>query len=444
MDLSERNKFEVDVYFPSSNDYSGPLSPTASLKLQNSLMGANAWMTQTEIVHTINTFDVWHTLLFDFSDIADSINYDQIVVQLGGEGHWVPAQFYFDDFYLKHVPEINVLAPNGGEQIEQGSSFQIEWDYNYWDGDIKIELQKGQQSPQLIVYNLPASDSSFTWNVMPTQDPGDDYRVIITSLDNDFPSDTSDTYFTILEVTTVQAGFTADMSTGDPTSWEWTFEGGTPGTYSGQAPPYISYDMAGEFDVTLEVSNGSTSDILTMEDYIMVGEVPVSDFEAEPTQLIAGEQVDFTSYSSGEDLSFEWFFEGGTPENSTEENPAGVVYSSAGIYDVRLIVTNQFGSDTLVKTDYIDVMPVGLDEYELKSFSIYPNPAQDIISIETETGADYDVHITSMTGNILGKHNFNGKKIVIDINDLNPGIYLVILRNTQTGEDFVRKIIVAK
>jgi hypothetical protein len=100
MDLDELNIFELLVYFPSSNDYSGALTTTAAIKLQNSLLGGNAWTTQTEILQDVVEFDQWVTLHFDFNAIADSMNYDQVVVQLGGEGHLVPAQFYFDDIQL--------------------------------------------------------------------------------------------------------------------------------------------------------------------------------------------------------------------------------------------------------------------------------------------------------------------------------------------------------
>jgi len=101
MDLSERNIFNIKAWFPSSNDYSGNLTPTLSIKLQNSLMGGNAWMTQSEVKLTVETFDTWVSLDFDFNSIADSVNYDQVVVQFGGEGHFIPGVFYFDDLFLE-------------------------------------------------------------------------------------------------------------------------------------------------------------------------------------------------------------------------------------------------------------------------------------------------------------------------------------------------------
>jgi PKD repeat protein len=100
MNLQNRRRFEMRVYFPSSNNYGGSLDSTAAIKLQNSLLGANAYTTETKIEHTITQLDEWVTLVFNFSTAADSVNYDQIVVQLGGEGHNEPGQFYFDDFRL--------------------------------------------------------------------------------------------------------------------------------------------------------------------------------------------------------------------------------------------------------------------------------------------------------------------------------------------------------
>ncbi|MDZ4667603.1 MAG: M43 family zinc metalloprotease [bacterium] len=53
--------------------------------------------------------------------------------------------------------------------------------------------------------------------------------------------------------------------TGTITNWEWTFEGGTPATFTGKTPPQIQYDVAGNYDVTLKATNanGSTTSVLT-------------------------------------------------------------------------------------------------------------------------------------------------------------------------------------
>lgn len=65
-----------------------------------------------------------------------------------------------------------------------------------------------------------------------------------------------------------------DQTVGEPTTWLWTFEGGTPETFEGQTPPYIVYNTEGLWDVTLYVSDGLNSDELTYEDYIQVVDNP--------------------------------------------------------------------------------------------------------------------------------------------------------------------------
>lgn len=52
--------------------------------------------------------------------------------------------------------------------------------------------------------------------------------------------------------------------------------------------------------------------------------------------------------------SWQWFFEGGTPATSTQENPK-VVYTIPGTYDVKLIVTDAFGTDTVERLDFMEV-----------------------------------------------------------------------------------------
>lgn len=60
-----------------------------------------------------------------------------------------------------------------------------------------------------------------------------------------------------------------DLSTNDPDTWDWIFEGGTPGT-SAQQHPTITYNTAGTYTVTLTASNASESDSETKVDYITV------------------------------------------------------------------------------------------------------------------------------------------------------------------------------
>ena len=79
---------------------------------------------------------------------------------------------------------------------------------------------------------------------------------------------------TVIEGQNVQ--FT-DLSTYLPTSWSWTFAGGTPSTSTAQNP-VVTYNTAGTYQVTLVASNAEGSDTEIKTAYITVNapQVPVA------------------------------------------------------------------------------------------------------------------------------------------------------------------------
>ena len=61
----------------------------------------------------------------------------------------------------------------------------------------------------------------------------------------------------------------SDRSSGQATSWEWVFEGGTPNTSTAQNP-VVRYDTPGKYSVRLKVSQGDKENIVLLEDYLNV------------------------------------------------------------------------------------------------------------------------------------------------------------------------------
>lgn len=76
--------------------------------------------------------------------------------------------------------------------------------------------------------------------------------------------------------TTICAGnsilFT-DQSTNTPTSWSWTFSGGTPSTSTTQNPT-ITFSTAGIYTITLIATNAAGSDTLVKSGYVTVSSYP--------------------------------------------------------------------------------------------------------------------------------------------------------------------------
>ncbi len=78
-----------------------------------------------------------------------------------------------------------------------------------------------------------------------------------------------------------------DLSVGNPTGWEWTFEGGDPSS-STEQNPVVTYNTAGTYDVTLMVTNSQGSNTMVKEDYINVVDEILS---VDPSSLIVGAEA---------------------------------------------------------------------------------------------------------------------------------------------------------
>lgn len=87
---------------------------------------------------------------------------------------------------------------------------------------------------------------------------------------------------------------------------------------------------------------------------VSAGCTPIAQFAAAPPFGCTGLAIQFTDLSAGPASSWHWTFQGGTPATDTVANPT-VVYNTPGLYQVTLIVTNAFGSDTLVQQQYVNI-----------------------------------------------------------------------------------------
>lgn len=143
-----------------------------------------------------------------------------------------------------------------------------------------------------------------------------------------------------------------DQSVNNPDSWLWTFPGGTP-SFSTVQNPIVTYNTAGLYSVTLEVSNAAGSDEITKADYINVLDVPVPYFET----IIDEDFVTFLNLSSG---GIDYYWEFGDGEFSFDENP-NHTYSEDGVYEVTLTVTNQCG--TTMYSEYITIITPPFPEF---------------------------------------------------------------------------------
>lgn len=88
------------------------------------------------------------------------------------------------------------------------------------------------------------------------------------------------------------------------------------------------------------------------------GPPPVAGFVFQNNQICEGDSIQFMDISTGDVDSIRWHFFGGNPPSSNIPNP-WVQYSLAGIYPVKLIAYNSYGSDSLILNIHVEApLPV--------------------------------------------------------------------------------------
>jgi len=148
---------------------------------------------------------------------------------------------------------------------------------------------------------------------------------------------------------------------------------------------------------------------------------PTADFIADETSGFAPLEVNFTDESTGNPTSWLWDF--GDGNTSDEQNPSHV-YATAGNFTVKLTVSNNAGSDTETKVDYIS--------------AVWPEVTADFSADPLSGVAPLEVQFTDESVNALEwEWNFGDGGVSTLQNPeytyLTPGTYTVTLTITGPG-----------
>jgi PKD repeat protein len=247
---------------------------------------------------------------------------------------------------VKEGPRVDFKADKTRVSVNQYIHFTdlstnspSDWKWDFGDGTAGTGQNPDHvyREPGTYDVTLTASDTFTT--ISHTKK---DYITVVNSPQADFRADKT------RGITPFTAKFT-DMTTGNPTRWKWDFGDGTT---SSEKNPTHTYTTTGgsstnSFTVTLTALNSYGEDTATKADYITVTQAPIAEFTVDSRQGKAPFVVKFRDLSAGKPTTWNWEFGDGT--GSSEQNPTHV-YPFEGSYDVRLTVSNQYGSDSIFKT----------------------------------------------------------------------------------------------
>jgi PKD repeat protein len=235
-----------------------------------------------------------------------------------------------------------------------------------------------------------------------------------------------------LSATSVCVGDTlylTDASTNAPTSWAWTFSGGTPPN-SGVQNPKVVFTSSGTKTITLVSTNGIGPSVLASKT------VTVNPLPAVPVISRNGDVLT-SSYFSGN----QWFKDGIAIPGATFQN---YTVTAAGVYSVRHTDANGCKSTS---ANFI-VTSVGIFDHIAKDFSldISPNPSSGrvTLSLNTQKPGDFSMEIRNMLGQTLeikalGKVSREHNE-VIDLGTYGKGVYFITL--SKEGELLTKKVVI--
>ncbi len=234
-----------------------------------------------------------------------------------------------------------------------------------------------------------------------------------------------------------------DNSTGNVTSWLWTFEGGTPATSSFQNPQ-VMYATAGVYDVTLEVSDGNETVSVTMEDYITVMSDPAQAATPEGDPEVCTNQVttsDYTTAGASNATEYEWLItpsEAGSIEGNGTSATVTWTTNWEGTASIQVKGLNDCGDGILSEGyDVLCSVCTGVDEQNIQKISIYPNPNNGIFTVEfgKVLSEDVTIKVLNTLGNVVweetGVSVETGYKRSIDLSTEYKGMYFLVIENYQ-------------
>ena len=176
-----------------------------------------------------------------------------------------------------------------------------------------------------------------------------------------------------------------DTSTGNVTTWNWTFEGGEPAT-SIEQNPVVTYNHAGSYAVTLTVGDGTSTATKSRTAYVIVhAEAPVAHVGLPDGAYLSpwvmmfvpiDVPLTFKDASTGNPTSWLWTFEGTDITTSDLQTPT-VTYLQEGTYGLKLEVSNDMGTSV---DEYVNTAVQAGGEQEI--WNIAPEENSDLMMME--------------------------------------------------------------
>lgn len=222
-----------------------------------------------------------------------------------------------------------------------------------------------------------------------------------------------------------------DQSTGTPTSWQWTFEGGIPAV-SAEQNPVVEYDASGTYDVQLIVSDGESSDTASMLNYIQVVKIPGKAGKPDgPAGVCKGSGGNvYTTINITGASGYQWFIdppEAGTLTSNGTTATLDISPDFTGPMQLTVQASNDCGpgsvSNPLTVTSFQGPAQFGMPD---ECLLCNGGPGCQVILEGSEIGVTYELFHQGVTTDITKQGTGNP---LVFTTTTNPGTYTVLASN---------------
>ncbi|MEM1323154.1 MAG: PKD domain-containing protein [Bacteroidota bacterium] len=263
-----------------------------------------------------------------------------------------------DEVTIDIIPEPQLLLPPQDivicegqdtffQLLAQGINLNYQWQQDLGMGYMDLTNNSNFSGTQSAILQLTMPAVSATYRCVVTDSCGIEFNTSPAFLQLQ-SGPTADFSF-------LQSGATLTFNnqSSNANNFQWDFGDGN---NSSMRDPTYTYTQEGTFLITLTVTNDCGTDVFIEQVQISLQGPPDPAFSVDNGSGCAPLTVQFTDDSGTGITDRLWTFEGGNPATSTEANPI-VTYNNAGLFDVRLEVSNTVGSNTLLEASYIRIEP---------------------------------------------------------------------------------------
>jgi PKD repeat protein len=287
------------------------------------------------------------------------------------------------------------------------------WDFG--DGNTSIQespihtyASAGTYTVCQTVVNACGADSTCHL-VTVTDTPCDDPIVTFTNSANELTVD-----FTNTSTVTGTPTFLWDLGDGNTSSIE---------------NPSHTYSADGDYTVCLTVTDDCATDSTCV--IVSANSTPPCVDPTAAFSFSGDPSVDFTDMSSvtGSSIPVTYSWDFGDTGTSTDQNPTHL-YTTNGNFTVELTVTDSCGTDVTSQT--VTIGSVGIDEVNINTIKVFPNPSVDVLNIQSENPMT-KIQVYAIDGRVVTQQSLKQNATTVSTADLSNGHYIlnITLNNGQ-------------